>query len=190
MLNKNKILMMAVMSAIANLPSGASAQTFYQCMPKACGDGEYFNGVGCIKLPKIPLICEENEVKSKDNKSCIVPCKTKTVYELYSDVPGYNNVGYVYCSVNSINNIKSYSMTFCAGDVFNYLKQENYCAGFVKSPKSSNNYFNSIEDYFLSFYIKSAEVIYDQSLGILKMKRVRKFNTEPDFLDIGVPDNI
>ncbi len=49
MLNKNKILMMAVVGAIANFPSDVSAQTFYQCMP--CAAGTRSVSGGCERCP-------------------------------------------------------------------------------------------------------------------------------------------
>ncbi len=65
MLNKNKILMMAVAGAISNFPSDVSAQTFYQCMP--CGAGSYDSNGKCTKCP---VGTYSDELMAKSSSVC------------------------------------------------------------------------------------------------------------------------
>ena len=68
MLNKNKILMLAVMGAIANIPSNTNAQTFYQCMP--CQAGTYYSNGSCAKCPAGTYSQETGATSSNTCRPC------------------------------------------------------------------------------------------------------------------------
>ena len=115
-MKKKKLAVIGIAGMLSATP--ASAQTFYQCMPITCPEGEYVSGGKCLKCPanyycedSIKIRCSYNTYSNAGATSCQV-CPAGS----YCDSNGIHQCAYgTYSLAGNSKCVECESMTYYQG---------------------------------------------------------------------------